>query len=178
MRELITLLEDTKKLELAPLPYARDALSPVMSKATLDYHYGELTRGYVDRFNSGEGDADFNEAGAYLHTIYWGQFKPPASGANRPIGPAAELIDRHFGDYQKFREEFKTTAMAIQGSGWAYLSKSGQIKTIKNHAIRQDALLVVDMWEHSWALDYQADKGKYIDNIWRCMDWDRVNHRF
>lgn len=176
MRELITLLEDKKKLELAPLPYARDALEPVISAETIDYHYGQLTRAYVDRFNSGEGDADFNEAGAYLHGIYWGQLRSPRN-SNRPNGACLELINRVFGDFNTFKKEFETQALAIQGSGWAYLSKSGKIKTIRNHEIRKDALLVIDMWEHSWALDYQADKAKYLSGIWRCMDWDRINHR-
>ena len=69
MREIITLVESKEKaeLELLPLPYKRTDLAPVKSKETLDYHYGTLARGYVDRYNAGEGDADFNEAGAYLH---------------------------------------------------------------------------------------------------------------
>ena len=72
-------------------------------------------------------------------------------------------------------KELKEEAMKIQGSGWIYLSRSGALKTIRNHEIRKDAVMVIDMWEHSWALDYQGNKGKYLDNIWRCINWDQVN---
>ena len=67
--------------------------------------------------------------------------------------------------------------MKIQGSGWIYLAKNGQIKTIKNHAIRSDIILLIDWWEHSWALDYQADKKKYLTNTWKIVDWEKINRR-
>ena len=88
-----------------------------------------------------------------------------------------ELINRKFGDYVKFQKELEQEAMKIQGSGWIYLSRSGEIKTIKNHAIRKDIALLIDWWEHAWALDYQSDKAKYLKNIWRCVDWEVVNRR-
>ena len=65
--------------------------------------------------------------------------------------------------------------MGIQGSGWVYLARNGKIKTITNHAIKKDILLLVDWWEHSWSLDYQADKAKYLNNLWKIIDWDTVN---
>ena len=92
-RQLITLMEDKRKLELLPLPYKKGELDPVMSEDTVDYHYSHLSRGYVDRFNSGEGDPDFNEAGAFLHNVYWPQLMPPKN-ANRPHGASLELIKR------------------------------------------------------------------------------------
>jgi superoxide dismutase len=67
--------------------------------------------------------------------------------------------------------------MKIQGSGWIYLSRSGQIKTIKNHAVRTDIALLIDWWEHSWATDYGSDKKKYFDSVWRCINWEVVNRR-
>ena len=67
--------------------------------------------------------------------------------------------------------------MKIQGSGWIYLSKSGTIKTIKNHQIKNDIALLVDMWEHSYQNDYASNKAKYIDSLWRIMDWDAINRR-
>ena len=67
--------------------------------------------------------------------------------------------------------------MKIQGSGWIYLSKSGKIKTIVNHEIRKDIFLLVDWWEHAWALDYQSDKAKYLENIWKIINWDVINSR-
>lgn len=177
IRQTLDLLEakDQEDLVQAKLPYARSVLSPVMSSNTIDYHYGKLYKGYVDRFNKKEGDRTFNEAGAYLHSIYFSQFKRP--GVSRPHGAILDIINRHHTNFVDFKKNFKEEAMKIQGSGWVYLSTSGQIKIIKNHAKRSDIALLVDWWEHAWALDYQADKAKYLDNIWRIIDWDAVNRR-
>jgi superoxide dismutase len=57
------------------------------------------------------------------------------------------------------------------------MSRSGEIKTIRNHAIKKDIALLIDWWEHSWALDYASNKEKYLDNIWRCIDWEKINRR-
>ena len=177
IRQILDLLEAKEKgtLEQIKLPYSKTALSPVMSSATIDYHYGKLYKGYVDRFNKHEGDRGFNEAGAYLHGIYFSQFKNP--GVSRPRGTILDIINRHHTNFVDFKKNFKTEAMKIQGSGWIYLSKSGQIKTIRNHAKRTDIALLVDWWEHAWSLDYHANKEKYLDNIWRIIDWDAVNRR-
>ena len=67
--------------------------------------------------------------------------------------------------------------MGIQGSGWVYLSKSGIIKTIKNHEIKQDIVLIIDWWEHAWALDYKANKKAYLENQWKIINWDIINQR-
>lgn len=163
-----------KELKQVELPYPKDGLGRSLSKKALDYHYGKLYRAYVDRFNAGEGDANFNEAGAFLHSIYFQQLRSPKS-ANSPNGAILDFIDSHFKNWDKFKEAFKKTAMGIQGSGWVYLSRDGKIKTITNHEIRQDILVLIDWWEHAWALDYQADKEKYLDNQWKIIDWDRIN---
>lgn len=177
IRETLDLLEAKNQVELEQikLPYARTALSPVMSSSTIDYHYGKLYKGYVDRFNKGEGDRTFNEAGAYLHSILFSQFRNP--GTRKPTGVILSLIQRNHKDYTAFKKAFKEAAMKVQGSGWVYLSKSGQIKTIHNHAKRTDIALLLDMWEHAFNLDYHSDKAKYIDNFWRIIDWDAVNRR-
>lgn len=178
IRQLITLVEAKEKSDLvqADLPYGKDQLSPVLSKDAIDYHYGKLYKGYVDRYNAGEGDPDFNEAGAFLHNIYFTQLVEPTT-ANKPHNASADLINRRFGSYAKFQDAFAEEAMKIQGSGWIYLSRSGDIKTIKNHQIKKDIALLVDWWEHAWALDYQADKAKYLKNTWRCINWEVVNRR-
>ena len=144
------------------------------SKDTIDYHYGKLYKGYVDRYNKGEGDLDFNEAGAYLHSIYFTQFRSPTNN-NQPVGKINDFIEKHFKSFNKFKEEFEKTAMGIQGSGWVYLSTSGTIKTIKNHEIKKDIVLLIDWWEHAWALDYKADKKEYLNNQWKIINWDRIN---
>ena len=179
IRHDIDLLEATTrsaKLETTPLPYGPGDLHPVMSKATIDYHFEHLAKGYAKRYNAGEGNANFNRAGSFLHNKFFPQLRAP-KGANRPRGAVAELIDQHFGSWEDFKEQFKEAAMKIQGSGWIYLSTAGDIKTIPNHQVRTDICVLVDWWEHAWALDYQSDKEKYLDNIWKIIDWDVCNER-
>lgn len=177
IRNTIDLLEAKNRAELeqTKLPYAKSALAPVISAASMEYHYGKLYRGYVDRYNSGEGDATFNEAGAYLHSILFSQFAVPRS--RQPHGQILTIIERNHQSFADFKEKFKAEAMKIQGSGWIYLSRSGAIKVIHNHAKRTDIALLVDWWEHAWSLDYQSKKDRYLDNIWRIIDWDAVNRR-
>lgn len=175
IRQTLNLLEAKANLEQIKLPYSHGALSPVMSSSLVDLHYGKLYKGYVDRYNKGEGDAHFNEAGAYLHSIFFSQFKHP--GVSRPHGAILDIINRHHNNFVDFKKHFKEEALKVQGSGWCYLSKSGQIKTIRNHAKRTDIALLVDMWEHAYQNDYGSNKGKYLDNIWRIIDWDAINRR-
>jgi Fe-Mn family superoxide dismutase len=158
------------------LPYDRTDLAPVKSKETLDYHYGTLYKGYVDRYNTGEGDANFNEAGAFLHNIYFTQLMSP-KGSNTPKGASAVLIEKKYGSFSAFQSEVTKVAMGIQGSGWVYMARDGSIKTIKNHAVKKDIALLIDWWEHAWALDYQANKAKYLKNIWRIINWDVIDQR-
>jgi superoxide dismutase, Fe-Mn family len=179
MRKEINLIEASTrpaKLETTPLPYVERDLEPVMSRATIDYHYEHLAKGYAKRYNADEGNKDFNRAGSFLHNKFFPQLRAP-KGANRPKGAVLELIETHFKTYEDFKITFKETAMKIQGSGWVYLSTGGEIKTIKNHAVRTDICVLVDWWEHAWALDYQSDKEKYLDNMWRIINWDVCNER-
>ena len=67
--------------------------------------------------------------------------------------------------------------MSIQGSGWVYMDLNGGIKTIENHEIRKDIAMLIDWWEHAWALDYQSDKKKYLENTWKIINWEVVNER-
>lgn len=165
-----------KELKQVDLRYPVDSLGRSLSKQAISYHYGKLYKAYVDRYNKGEGDLDFNEAGAFLHSIYFSQFTKPKN-SNKPTGAVAALIAEHYKDWNDFQEVFEKTAMGIQGSGWVYLAKDGKIKTITNHAIKNDIVLLIDWWEHAWALDYQADKKGYLNNQWKIIDWDFVNTR-
>lgn len=179
IRQDIELLEATTrpaKLETTPLPYGLKDLDPVMSADTLEYHYEHLAKGYAKRYNAGEGDADFNRAGNFLHNKLFTQFRAPR-GSNRPKGAVAALIEEHFKTYEDFQEQFAESAMKLQGSGWVYLSTSGEIKTIHNHAVRTDIALLLDMWEHAFALEYKWDKDRYIKNSWKIVNWDVINER-
>jgi len=179
MREIIDLVEASTrpaKLETTPLPYTHKDLEPVMSAETIEYHYEHLAKGYAKRYNAGEGNANFNRAGSFLHNKFFPQLQPP-KGANRPKGAVLELIESNFKTYEDFKAEFKKVAMAIQGSGWCYLSTSGQIKTIANHSVRTDICLLLDMWEHAFALQYEWNKEAYIDSFWKIVNWDVCNER-
>ncbi len=164
------------KLEIKRLPYDSNELSPAISEDTINYHYGKLAKAYADRFNNNEGDLNFNEAGVFLHNILFQQYQPP-SNSNKPTGGIEDFIIEHFTTFDLFKEEFEKTAMSIQGSGWVYLAKDGKIKTIKNHEIKKDIVLLIDWWEHAWALDYQHDKKKYLANQWKIINWDHINVR-
>jgi Fe-Mn family superoxide dismutase len=179
MRDYLDLLEAStqpSKLETTPLPYAPKDLEPVMSKETIEYHYEHLAKGYAQRYNRGEGNAEFNRAGSFLHNKFFPQLRAPKS-ANRPKGAANELIELKFKTFDDFKEQFKEQALTIQGSGWLYLSTQGDIKIIRNHSVRTDIALLLDMWEHAYALQYQWDKAAYIDSFWKIVNWDVVNQR-
>lgn len=168
-------MEAQDKLVLEPLSYALDDLEPSLGRENLNFHYNKLARGYVDRFNAGEGDPAFNAAGAYLHNILFSQFRPrEGAGANRPRDNMLKFIEEHHGSYEDFQEVFESSAMGIQGSGWVYLAKNGDIKIIANHQIKKDIVLLVDWWEHSWYTDYGPDKKNYLKNIWKIIDWNKI----
>jgi Fe-Mn family superoxide dismutase len=179
MREIINLVEASTvpaKLETTPLPYKPKDLEPVMSAATIEYHYEHLAKGYAKRYNAGEGNATFNRAGSFLHNKFFPQLQAP-KGANRPKGAVLELIENNFKTFEDFKIAFKETAMKLQGSGWIYLSTQGTIKTIPNHQVRTDICVLVDFWEHAWALEYKWDKEKYLDNIWKIINWNVCSER-
>jgi Fe-Mn family superoxide dismutase len=172
------ILQESKvpELKLLKLPYARGDLDPAISTETIDYHYGELARAYVDRYNSGEGDKDFNEAGAFLHNLLFPQYQSYSLN-NKPCKKSLEFINKHYGNFKDFKDKFADAAMGIQGSGWVYLARNGEIKTIKNHQIKSDIILIVDWWEHAFQFDYKSDKKSYLKNQWNIINWSVIDSR-
>jgi len=180
MRDIITLLEEKSKpqdIEIIPLNFTEREVNPVLSKATLDLHYGKLAHGYAERYNNKEGDRDFNYAGVFLHNLLFTQYREVRNN-NKPNGPMLGFIDKHFGSYDDFKEKFLEEAMKLQGSNWIYLANNGSIKTIPNHQVRNDILLLVDWWEHAWLLDYGSDKKKYLTEQWKIINWNVINTRW
>lgn len=163
-------------LKILPLPYEQGDLAPSISKDTIEYHYGKLAKTYAERYNKNEGDLDFNEAGVFLHNILFQQYRAPES-SNKPVGAIAEFIDKHYNSFDKFKEEFAKVAMSVQGSGWVYLAKSGDIKIIKNHEIKKDIVLLIDWWEHAFQFDYKSDKQSYLKNQWKIINWEKINEQ-
>jgi Fe-Mn family superoxide dismutase len=180
MRELITLVEQKSSkdtVEIIDLRYSKSALTPVMSLATVNNHWGKLAHAYADRFNKHEGDSSFNYAGAVLHNIFFSQFRSPRTN-NIPNGPIFSTIKSNFKSWDNFKEQFVAEALKLQGSGWIYLARDGKIKTIHNHQLRTDILILVDLWEHAYISDYGGNKERYIDNIWKIFDWNSINSRW
>ena len=179
IRNIINLLEGKEeKLTLSPLPYGIGDLSPVLSKDNVAYHYNVLSKGYVDRYNKKEGDPKFNYGGAMLHNLFWTQLKKP-TGTNNPVGAIKDLIEDTHETYKNFKDSILIMAMGIQGSGWVYLSKKGEIKTTPNQSYKTDILMPIDMWEHSFT-DYvpaKDAKKKYINGVFRLINWDIINQR-
>ena len=182
MKQWIELFETKQKREktlvLETLPYGRGDLEPVLSRANVEYHYGVLSRGYVNRYNTGEGDPDFNYGGAKLHNLFWAQLQP-VKGNNAPRGAIMEFINKHHKNLDAFKEKLLLATMKLQGSGWVYLSKSGEIKTTPNQTYRSDILMPIDLWEHSF-MDYvpaKDAKKRYITNIFKIINWSTINDR-
>lgn len=180
MRDIINLLEDKSKpqdIEIIALNFEPNEVAPVLSKDTIDLHYGKLAHGYAERYNKKEGDLEFNYAGVFLHNLLFTQYREVRNN-NKPNGPILSFIDKHFGSYEDMKEQFAIEAMKLQGSNWIYLAHDGSIKTIKNHQVRKDILLLVDWWEHAWILDYGSDKKKYLTEQWKIINWNVINTRW
>lgn len=170
--------QDRRELKQNKLKFNKDELDPVMSEATVKYHYDGLASKYSERYNAGEGDPDFNYGGAVLHNLFFENLTPPRA-ANKPDGASLSLIEEKYGSFEKFKEAFEKEFMSAQGSNWIYMDIDGSLNIIHNHEYKKSMkiALLIDAWEHAWALDYQQDKAKYLNNIWRIIDWDVVNIR-
>jgi len=185
------------QITLTVLPYETQALEPIMSSATLGYHYNNLARGYVNRNNDGIGGENFNKFGATLHNLFFEQFKPPTPNPDitgdiqndlfvepyldaKPFGISAEVIAKKWKTFEEFQTEFENTALQLEGSGWVFLDSEGAIRIFQNHylpAAFYDVIILIDLWEHAWALDYKWDKIKYLKNMWKIINWETINTR-
>ena len=189
--------------ELPPLPYPEDSLKPYISEKTLVYHYGKHHRGYVNKLNklleenpdkqnksleviikNSSGNLFNNAAQAWNHEFYWNCLTP--KGKKEPEGELAKAINATFGNFDEFKSEFKDKAASNFGSGWTWLvkTKNGGLK-IKNTGNAENPmtdgdkpLLTCDVWEHAYYLDYQNERGRYIENFWHIVNWDFVEKQF
>ena len=185
------------------LPYSKDALSPVISQETVDYHYGKHFQTYVNNLNSlvpgtpfegktleeivsvAPDGAIFNNAGHVLnHTLYFLQFTPNPQQYG-PSGELSKAIQRDFGNFENFKDEMTKAASSIFGSGWAWLAinKEGKLVIVKeangSNPLRQGMkpLLGFDVWEHAYYLDYQNRRTEHLSNLWKIIDWKVVENR-
>lgn len=169
------ILEASEKYQKVPLPVKKDELAPVLSRTSVEIHYNVLYQRYIDKAIAGKDDS-FVLGGIELHAAFFEQLQKPKNG-NKPKGESTVLIIENFGDFASFKEAFKEAALSIQGSGWVYLSKSGKIKTIKDHKPAKDIAMILDMWEHAYTVDYGGNKEKYVNNFWRIINWEVVDAR-
>ncbi len=193
-------------IEFKDLPYAADALEPHVSAETLHYHYGKHHKSYVDKLNAAIAGGSYadqglediiraahaasdtgifnNAAQAWNHTFLWHSMAP--SGGGDPAGPLADAIKEKFGDLAGFQDEFRKAALGQFGSGWAWLVQSkdgldvvatGNADTPLVHG--SVPLLTLDVWEHAYYLDYQNERGKYVDTfLEELVNWEFAQQNF
>ncbi|AKF84252.1 superoxide dismutase [Myxococcus fulvus 124B02] len=183
---------------LPPLPYAHDALAPHMSKETLEYHHDKHHAAYVNNLNklldgkaeanksleeiilSSDGGVFNNAAQVWNHTFFWNCMKPKGGGL--PTGELLAAIERDFGSFDKFKEEFSNAAATQFGSGWAWLvldknklavTKTSNADLPMKHG--QKALLTIDVWEHAYYIDHRNARPKFIETfLTHLVNWDFV----
>lgn len=189
-------------MKLPDLPYELDALEPHVSARTLEYHHGKHHQGYVDKLNKAIANTAYEElpldsiivrshrtthdnvynnaAQAWNHEFLWNCMAP--DGGGDPEGDMKKALERDFGSVDKFREAFKQAATGQFGSGWTWLVQDqGVLKVLATDnadtpiAHGQRPLLTLDVWEHAYYLDYQNDRGSYVDNfLEHLLNWEFV----
>ena len=186
-------------IELPKLPYAMDALAPHISQKTLEFHYGKHHNGYVNNLNkliagtpfenksleeivkTSQGGMFNNAAQVWNHTFYWNCMTPnPKKTA--PEGKLMDAIVRDFGSFEAFKEKFVNACVTLFGSGWAWLvaDKDGKLSIVQTSNAQcpltegMKPLLVCDVWEHAYYLDYQNLRANYINEFWSIINWDFV----
>lgn len=192
-----------KRIELPNLPYEYDALAPVISKKIMELHHTRHHLAYVtganaamdklEKFREGVGlevdykaamrDLSFHLNGHKLHSIFWLNMRK-AKKDNAPSGALLEKITEQFGSFEAFQAEFAGAAKAVEGAGWAALIQDGDdlhVIQIQNQNLMFIAetkpLLLLDVWEHAYYLDYLNDRGKYVDAFWSIVNWEDVASR-
>lgn len=186
--------------EMPKLPYAMDALTPSMSKETLEYHYGKHLQAYVDNLNrlipatvyetmsledivlQADGAVFNNAAQAWNHTFFFESLTPTAKAVP---GEFEKLLVENFGSLDAFKEQFVKAAASLFGSGWVWLVKDGQNRlsvvseSNAGNPMKKGLkpLLVIDVWEHAYYIDYRNRRADYINAFWKLIDWDKVSER-
>ncbi|CAD6882352.1 Superoxide dismutase [Fe] (EC 1.15.1.1) [Methylomonas albis] len=182
--------------ELPALPYAKDALAPHISAETIEFHYGKHHQTYVTNLNNLVPGTEFeglsleeivkkssggvfnNAAQIWNHTFYWNSLSP--NGGGEPTGGLANAIERTFGSFEKFKEEFTKTAVTTFGSGWAWLVKNdkGGLELVSTSnagcplTAGQTPLLTCDVWEHAYYIDFRNLRPKYLEAFWALVNWE------
>ena len=200
-------MEDSRFYTLPKLPYEYTALAPYISEEQLKLHHQKHHQAYVnganavfeklDKARKENADLDmkatlkelsFHIGGFKLHNKFWENMAPAGKGGGGvPKGGLAKAIDAEFGKFDRFKKEFTQAAASAEGSGWAALTfcrKTGRplIIQIEKHNTNvipgYDILMVLDVWEHAYYLDYKNDRAKFVEAFWNIVNWDTVGQRF
>ena len=184
--------------KLPALPYGMEALEPAISRETLGYHYGKHHQAYVTNLNKLIAGTEFenmsledivlkssggifnNAAQVFNHTFYWNCLSP--NGAQEPQGRLAKAINQNFGSFADFKAKFTQTAVGTFGSGWAWLVKdqNGKLDIVSTSNAGnpmtdgKKPLLVCDVWEHAYYIDYRNARQSYVEKFWNLVNWDFV----
>lgn len=184
------------------LPYASDALEPVISKETIEYHYGKHEKAYIDNLNrlikgsqyedmeleeiirNSDGALFNNASQAWNHIFYFFSFAPNTGG--EPSGELRKAIDRDFGSFDNFKKAFEDSGASLFGSGWVWLSTDEKGKLFITQGPNAQnplkdgltPLLTFDVWEHAYYIDYKNKRADYLHRLWDIVDWDVVESRY
>ena len=190
------------KFSLPELPYAHDALEPIITKETIAYHYGKHHLTYVNNLNGLVGGTEFenadldtivkksdgpifnNAAQIWNHNFYFLSLTPKKG--SKPSEKLAKAIDATFGSFDSFKEEFGKAAITVFGSGWGWLVKDadGKLSIVKESNAGNPMtrglvpLLTFDVWEHAYYIDYRNRRADYVAALWDLVDWDAVSSRY
>lgn len=188
--------------ELPKLKYELDALEPYISKKTLEFHYGKHHQAYVNNLNNLSAGTEFenaslediikeskggifnNAAQVWNHTFYFDQFCK--GGCEIPRDGLMDAIEKKFGSFEAFKEQFTKAAATLFGSGWAWLviDAKGELEIVQTSNAGnpltegKKPLLTCDVWEHAYYLDKQNARPTYIDDFWKILDWKVISQRF
>ena len=194
--------ESTMKFVQPRLPYAPDALEPVISAMTIDYHYGKHEKGYIDTLNTlientpfaemelediilkSDGKLFNNASQAWNHIFYFFQFSP--EGQREPSGVLLDKINETFGSLDEFKKKFEEAGATLFGSGWVWLSADNDGKLFITQGGNASnpmtsglkPILTFDVWEHAYYLDYQNRRVEYLHRLWDIIDWGIVAARY
>lgn len=187
------------------LPYEYDDLEPHISEEQLKIHHQRHHQGYVNGANAILEKIDkarkdgvdlnvkstlkalsFNIGGHLLHSLFWPNLGPAGKGCGKPDGVLGDTIEREFGSFERFKSEFTQAAVSVEGSGWAALTFCKQtdrliIMQVEKHNTNVypmfRILMVLDVWEHAYYLDYKNQRAKFVDAFWNIVNWDIINKR-
>ena len=198
-------MNENKFYSLPDLPYEYNALEPFISEAQLRLHHDKHHAAYVnganaifeklDKARQAGSDVDmkgtskelsFQAGGHILHLLFWKNLAPANRAMKEPGGVLGGALKKEFGSFERFRKEFSAAAVTAEGSGWAVLARCGLtgrllIAQIEKHNVNVyphlRIILVLDVWEHAYYLDYRNERPKFVEAFWNIVNWDEVNLR-